>query len=317
MPLLEQQPVPSPHPGIAPHPQDKFTWQLREDPAVRVDRSGCLCGARVPLGVRLGLRSRTRPVLDGRWCCSDACLQARVASIVRLGSPQAGGQRRHSHRVPLGLLLLQSGAVSQAHLREALERARQQDDRVGQVLVREFGLPEQALAAALAQQWGCTSWDLQGLRTDNVACLAPAALLERTGMVPVRQLEDGRIGVAFETDPDQQAVFALKRIHGRPVETGIARTGQIAEARRALLRADGVPATEVECESPHHLARELVRLLQRAQPVESRWARVHNLFWMRLWLEPAALAGGPTQREDVVDHVIHLPSGFAQQPSER
>ena len=38
------------------------------------DARPCACGSPMPLGVRLHLRSRTRPVFEGRWCCSPACL---------------------------------------------------------------------------------------------------------------------------------------------------------------------------------------------------------------------------------------------------
>lgn len=316
MPLLDQPRMATSAPPVALQQQDVYLPSTRETAVPHVDRSACLCGARLPLQVRLGFRSRTRPVLEGRWCCSESCLQARIASIVRLGSPQNGAQRRHAHRVPLGLLLLQTGAVTQAQLRDALEQSRSEQQRVGQVLVRDHGVPEQVLAGALAQQWGCGSWDLHGLRPQESACLAPAAVIQRTGMLPVRVLSDDQIGIAFDTDPDQQAIFALKRIHDRPVLAGIAHASQMAEARQQMRQAQCVQATETECENTQELVREIVRLLQRVQPIESRWARLHNIFWMRLWLEPAALAAGPINRDDVLDHIVHLPSGFSAQATE-
>ena len=59
----------------------------------------------------------------------------------------------------------------------------------------------------------------------------------------------------------------------------------------------------------------ILRTLKRVQPVESRWARVHEFFWLRMWLEPAALAAGPQQTEDVMDLVFRMPNALASAAS--
>ena len=306
MPLLTQRggmqrpPVPAPHAS-----------RVDDDARPAYDPMACLCGARLPMQVRLGLRSRTRPVLESRWACSERCLHARVSSLVRRGLPTRGVPRVHTHRVPLGLLLLQSGRISQEQLQYALKVSQNSEHRIGEVLVRDCGLSEQALAAALARQWGCGSWDVRGIRSGVAACFAPHVVLARTGMLPVRELRDGRLAVAFTDAPDPQAILALQRIHDRSVDAGIATPSQISEALAHVEQADGVPMIEAVCRSRADLVNEIVRRLQKLQPVESRWARVHNILWLRMWLEPGALLGGLAHTEDVVDLTVHLPEGLA------
>ena len=282
----------------------------------------CVCGSRTPLGVRLHLRSRTRPVFEGRWCCSMACLQARVTTAVRREMRTELKRRPHQHRVPLGLMLLSSGRVTQAALQHALQVQSETGERIGEVLTRECGVPERTVAQALAAQWSCPVWDVSGLLTTRVAALAPRAILQSGSILPLRlSLEagsrvrslasDSRLEVAFPGAIDPQAVFALRRVHDITVDAGIAPVTQWSEAHRRLLETDGVPCEEIGCSDVTELERAVVRTLRRLQPVESRSVRLHQLYWLRLWLEPAAVLGGPAQREDVLDFVFHMPAGAA------
>lgn len=274
----------------------------------RVSDVACLCGSRLPLQVRLGLRSRTRPVVEGRWCCSEQCLQARVASFVRRGMPVQTVQQEHQHRIPLGLLLLAQGAISQEQLRFARQRAENTGERIGDILVRYCGLPESRLLRGIATQWGCSSWDVNGTIANNMACVAPHGVLRATGMLPLRLQPDGAISVAFVDAPDASAVFALRRMHDRAVDVGIAGGRHFLEATNQLMLQESVQVEESQCANEDELIRQWAKTIQRLAPVESRWVRLHGMFWMRMWLEPAALAGGIGQTEDVMDVVFHLPS---------
>ncbi len=278
----------------------------------------CTCGARMPLQVRLGLRSRTRPVFESRWCCGTACLQARVAHAVRRETRREPARRRHDHRIPLGLLLLSSGLITQADLSRALHVQRHSGERIGQILTRECGVPERKVAAALATQWSCPMWEVSG-SLNRMAAVAPRAVLERGGIVPLRLFEGGhadalsfpyetRMAIAFAHAIDPQVVFALRWMHDVAVDAGVAAASQWLDGQQRVLQAAGVPCEEVACSSTMEMELAMVRALRRMQPVESRWARVHDVYWLRLWLEPAAVLGGPHQVEDVADFVYRLPA---------
>lgn len=278
--------------------------------SVRGSISGaCLCGSRLPLQVRFGLRSRTRPVVEGRWCCSEQCLKARVASFVRRGLPKTSLRQEHQHRVPLGLLLLSQSAITQEQLRFARDHAEHTGERIGAVLVQHCGLSEQRLVQGLAAQWGCTVWDVKGDIPDGMACVAPYAVLRAAQMLPLRAHADGTISVAFADAPDAQAVFAIRRIHDRPVDAGIAAVSDFVVAVDHIKQQEAVPVLQLDCDDEADLVRAITTTIQRQSPVESRWARVHNMVWVRMWLEPSALAGGLQQTEDVMDFIFHLRGG--------
>ncbi len=279
---------------------------------VRVERKdatrACLCGSRLPLQVRLGFRSRTRPVVEGRWCCSEQCLHARVASFVRRGMPKQTLQQEHQHRIPLGLLLLSQGAISQEQLRYARHTSESTGERLGDILVRHCGLPEERLSRGIATQWGCSSWDVTGTIPDGMACIAPHAVLQATGILPLRLQVDGSISIAFVDAPDASAIFAVRKIHDRSVDAGIAGARHFLEATNQLRMQPSVPLEEHRCDDDAEVIRLLIRAIQHLAPVECRWVRLHGMFWVRMWLEPSALAGGIGQTEDVKDFVFHLSS---------
>jgi hypothetical protein len=244
--------------------------------------------------------------LEGKWTCGAQCLEAHIASVIRREGARGTSRRTHRHRIPLGLVLLSNGAITPDDLRDALALHDQTGERVGDVLRRERGVTDLQIAEALAVQWGCEVSLVASVNTTTAAVLAPRAVLSCTGMLPVRVARDGRIHVAFAHGLDTQAIFALQRIHGVVVGVGIAPVNEWDAMHRCMDKAEGVASVEVDCEDSAEMVREVMRIIRRLQPVESRLARVHDLYWLRLWLEPAALAGGPTQREDIVDVVYRV-----------
>jgi hypothetical protein len=265
----------------------------------------CACGASLPLPVRLGLRSKSRPVFERRWSCSTRCLEQHIANAIRRESPR-GPSRSHRHRVPLGLVLLSTGAVTRADLRRALTKQLHSQERIGDVLRRECGLTDMQVAEALALQWGCGVETAASAHIESMASIAPAALFQQAAMLPVRLNRTDGIHVAFAHSVDTQAVFALQRVHGLPVRPGIAPVAEWQQGYERLMHADRVTAHIEDCADLAEIQREVVRSVRQLQPIESRWVRAHDLYWLRMWLEPAAFAGGPTQREDVVDFVYRV-----------
>jgi len=53
-----------------------------------------------------------------------------------------------------------------------------------------------------------------------------------------------------------------------------------------MLRA-AFPAVELmEASTEAALAQALARIVERARPVDSRLVRVHDCFWLRMWIRP-------------------------------
>jgi hypothetical protein len=153
--------------------------------------------------------------LDGRWYCSGECLLGPLITQVRGLLAGAGRERPHRHRVPLGLLLVNRGALSQEQLREALQaQSSGGGERLGH-LVRRMGIvPAEEVTAALAHQWGCPVFPLDP-RVPILGCqdLLPLALLEAARAVPVYVSPDGRsLHLAFGERLDHTTLYAVERM---------------------------------------------------------------------------------------------------------
>lgn len=269
-------------------------------------RSRCACGAATPLGVRLFLRSRHRPMFEGRWSCGAACLRQAVQAAVAREASTATQAKPHRHRIPLGLVLLVSGAVSHFDLRRSLALQRDTSDRIGDVLMRSCGITERQITRAVAVQWNCALWNVGGMNAGRMARVTPRALVERCGGLPLRVGSHGRLSLAFAHAVDAQFAFALQRMHSMPVDCGIAVLSAWDLARERWLAAENHPVSKVTCEGTAGLQHEIAKTLRRMQPVQSQLVRVHEMYWLRLWLEPAAVAGGPTHAEDALDFLFTL-----------
>lgn len=267
----------------------------------------CACGARVPLGVKLGLRSRTRPVFEGAWNCGEACLRRAVAAAVARECSSSASRRTHRHRVPLGLMLLSAGCISSQQLRRALEIKQTSSLRIGEILQQEYGIDEDRITLALSTQWGCQVWDPRGSIAPGMACVAPMLLLEASGMLPMRMSSGGeRIALAFEEASDSLTTFALQTMHGTEVEIGIVSSSNWRALRTSLQQLESVPMTGRRTGDRTAAIADMARNILRLQPVESRMVRIKQYLWLRVWLERAALEAGPCHREDIQDFVYEV-----------
>ena len=153
--------------------------------------------------------------LQGRWYCSLDCFEQGIASafagLIKLPDEPLA----RLHRIPLGLLLLGRGVISESELKTALQAQREKgSDRLGRWLVRLGIASPDEVSAALAAQWGCVVFPLeQDQRYHECANLIPLALLESSRMLPVRYLKESQLlFLAFAEDIDHTAIYAIERL---------------------------------------------------------------------------------------------------------
>lgn len=168
--------------------------------------------------MRRFLKRRTAGVfLQGRWYCSVDCFQmAIVPAIGELLKP-AKDPAPARHRVPLGLLLLGRGIITEAQLKHALQAQRDSGgERVGQWLLRFGSATHHDLALALATQWGCPVFPLERDRSyRECSSMLPLAMLESLQMLPVHYLSSSRLlYIAFAQHLDRTSLIAVERLLG-------------------------------------------------------------------------------------------------------
>jgi hypothetical protein len=241
-------------------------------------------------------------------------MKAMVTAAVR---GEAGGDEfpedvtTHHHRMPLGLVLLQQGWITQVQLERALYRQRSAGTgRIGRWLTEECGLDREVVTRGLALQWSCPVLRPEGFEPEAMALLAPRVLVESAGMVPLRVVAGSRLYVAFADGVNAVAALAMERITGLKVVSGLMESSQWEAARERLCACPGVETKFEQVGRPELLVEAVADALCRTRPRAARLVRVHHVYWLRMWLESGAMqtnGGGvsPTG-EDVLDRLYML-----------
>lgn len=138
-------------------------------------------------------------------------------------------------RPHLGALLVRRGLISTRQLDEALA-GKEQDERLGEALIRLGLAHEYDVARTLAGQYGLDFLDLQVSGFDpSVARLLDADTARELLAFPVRLNHDGSV-VVITADPTDVHVGRLEELLGRPVQLKV---GELSSVRNALVHAFG------------------------------------------------------------------------------
>jgi hypothetical protein len=197
--------------------------------------------------------------------------------------------KKHNHRIPLGLLMLSQGWITQEQLRRALDAQREAGGkaRIGAWLMRQCNLSEELVTRALSMQWGCPVLSLSGHQPETVSTLIPRVLLDTYGMVPLRNGSSRLAYLAFEDRLDSSVAFAVERMTGIHIEAGVVTASQFLRVHERMMRASFPKAQLMEAMSARLVAKEMAAVIERVRPHQARLVRMHRYFWLRVWKNPA------------------------------
>ena len=251
-------------------------------------------------------RSRSVPVFEGGWTCSTECTTARmIAAVNRELNRRGGVWERHRHRIPLGLLMLEKGWITQAQLRAALDAQRAAGTgRLGEWLVRHRAVSEIQVTRALSLQWGCPVLALEFHEPAHLAGVMPRLFLDAFGSLPLRAVAGNVLYLGFEESLDPVLALAVQRMNGLRVESGIVQGSLFRPAHSRMLDARFPPVELVEAASEGSGAYVLAQSIERNRPVASRLIRVHDCLWLRMWLRPQR--GVLPDRDQVRDVICNI-----------
>jgi hypothetical protein len=259
-----------------------------------------LCTFRHPL--RRYLRKRNEGVtLQSRWYCSLDCFEQAITEVfdglVRLRDQPLA----RNNRVPLGLLLLGRGVLNEAQLKQALLQQREDagqisphapatpaslaDRRLGRFLIRLGLVTAQEVATALASQWGCSVFPLEGdRRYRECAHLIPRVLLEDFHMLPVHYLpESHQLFLGFSRDIDHTAVYSIERLLGTRTEPCVVSEDAMERAMDEIRAAPRPQEIVFEKHwNPPEMARTIRDYAVKLGADELRLARPRRFLWVRL-----------------------------------
>lgn len=235
---------------------------------------------------RLLHRRNSGVVLQGRWYCSLDCFEQGItntfAGLIKL--PDEPTPRLH--RVPLGLLLLGRGVISEAQLKTALQCQRENaNERIGHCLVRMGIASALDVSTALATQWGCGVFPMeQDYRYRLCSQMLPLALLESSRMLPVHYLNTSQmLFLAFSENIDHSAIYAIERLLGSRTQacviTETAMEQALAEIRTVARPEEIVFETLWEA---HEMSRTIREYAVKLEADELILARPRRFLWVRL-----------------------------------
>ncbi len=283
-------------------------------PASWVEGQRRLCGsAECASGWTVPWRNRRRPIFEGQWGCSGRCVLAMARAAVRREAGDGAAltvAAPHRHRVPLGLLMLAQGWITHPQLQRALEAQRESGTgRIGDWLVSECGLEREQITRGLGLQWGCPVLPMDGFSPEAMALVMPRVFVEEFHLLPLRVAGSRILYLAFEDRLDASAAFAAERMTELKVESGLVDGEQFQAARGRLLESAAVEVRVETVKDADSLAARTTAILEQKQPIGSRLVRLHQYYWLRLWLETGArgkVGTLPRSGEDVNDYVFTL-----------
>lgn len=255
------------------------------------------------------LKDRRRPIFEGNWACSRSCLSSLVEASIRRESYEAGSADEvsaHRHRIPLGLILLAQGWITHAQLQRALAVQRLPGSTsIGRLLIEQSGLSQDHITRALAMQWGCPVLPAEEFDPAAMALAVPRVLLEALGLLPLRLANRRILYLAFADRLDASAAFAIERMNGLKVISGLIDPASWSHAQRRLCASNFVDTVSEHVADLDAMSRKITSALAAAQPRASRVVRLHQFFWLRMWLETGAMStpdgGFPRTQSDVAD----------------
>jgi hypothetical protein len=240
-------------------------------------------------------RSRQSPVLEGKWACSQACMQGMVRAAIQREADGNAQKWMHQHRVPLGLVLLSRGVITQEQLRKALEAQKKAGTgRLGEWLIRHKAVNENHIAQALSAQWNCPVLSSAPHDAITMASTFPRLLIDSFGAVPLRLASRRLLYVAFEDRIDRCLVLAVERMLGLKVEAGVLCESEFRRAQQEAFAAPFPKTRLLQAANMRGLVHAFTAMLEERKAVRSQIVRLHDYFWLRIWRNQAALESDRT-----------------------
>ena len=255
-------------------------------------------------------RSRRRPIFEGQWGCSGRCVLAMVKAGLKrevAGRGVAQSSAVHRHRVPLGLVMLAQGWITHPQLQAALHAQKMSGSgRIGDWLVSECGLEAEQVTRGLSVQWSCPMLTVHGFLPGEMALVMPRQFVQEFGVVPLRMAGSRLLYLGWEDRLNASVAYAVEQMSGVKVESGLVDGADLRAARARLLEAEAVPTVVQAAEDEDALAAKITGVLEQKQPIAARLVRLHQYYWLRLWLESGtkgAVGNLPRSAEDMQDCV--------------
>ncbi len=152
--------------------------------------------------------------LQGSRYCAAECFERAAAPCFERARTSTVSAKPVQHRIPLGLLLLSRGRLTNSQLRTALEAQRTHGrGRIGEWLQSLGFATEHQITVALGIQWSCPVLQSTAIAEPNCARMLPLRLLQNFRMLPIQFVASTRVFyLAFSDGLDYTALYAVEQM---------------------------------------------------------------------------------------------------------
>ncbi len=158
-----------------------------------------------------------RPVgltLRDEWYCSYRCAAERIDARVQELLPSVGKTAPRRLRMPLGLLLVSRGAITEDQLRTAKERHAETAEEMGALILALGFATEDQVTAARSSLWSCPVFTPPA-RLAAPSISIPSILMELHAAVPVQNTAaSDNLLIGFLDRIDYGLLYAMEQIAG-------------------------------------------------------------------------------------------------------
>jgi hypothetical protein len=220
---------------------------------------------------------------EQEWFCSPRCLEESLEDHLlayffkdRLPAPVRT-------TMPMGLMMLSRGVISDPQLREAIDLQRISGERIGACLQRLAPITDDDIASVVATQWGCPVFPADSVQP-GCAMLVPCSLIERYRMLPVHLVSQGkRLFVGFCDKVNHTALLAIEQILGCNTEACIIAEPKLLQAIEYRKHdTTGEVAVGRPC-SAAETARMILSYAQQTGAGALRLREVEGNIWVRFF----------------------------------
>ncbi len=231
------------------------------------------CIPQTRVGIRVG----------GQWYCGADCFAAGArTSLAMLASPRVA-QMPRLPRLPLGLVLLSKGHLTDEQLRVTASHCQWSGEELETALLRQGLVTEKQLTAARAAQWGCPMLAPErGGRMVEVDL--PLSILAASEAAPLHYSATAkRILLGFARRLDHTLLDTIERMTGLRAEPCFISPTEFAEQMERVTFVPDYEETVADgLDAPERMARAVARHAVQVAATEAAFARCRDHVWARI-----------------------------------
>ncbi len=245
------------------------------------------------------------PFYDGKDICSRFCLRLLLTSeIHRLAGQGARSNALYSHRMPLGLLMLERRWITTDQLSLALlKQSQEKQGRLGDWLIAIHAADEATVAKAIALQWGVPLLMQQEVKAQTQNLL-PKLIVEAFDIVPVRTTPDRVLYLGINDRVDHCLNLAIEKMTGMRVEPLVMTKSAFKKMKDAMLQSEVFGGRMFRASTLNDLCASVDEIVSDKSYINIQLASLKEYIWLRSLRKRSARSAKSNVKTDEIEDIL-------------